>query len=113
MDAEQIDPVFINQVDEPVKMRRVLEADAHFHREQTGDGGAKHRENLADLFRIAEQAAADVLLVDLWRGAAEVQIDAGDVGPEQFLDRAPQVNEVLADELGEDWPSGGILIDRA
>ena len=40
--------------------------------------GAEEREDFTYFVRLAEESAADVFLVNLGRGAAEVQIDAGD-----------------------------------
>ncbi len=60
---------------------------------------------------VAQQSAADVLLVHLGGGTAEIQVDAGDRVAVQFRDRPGEVVQILADQLGEDRAAGGVLVD--
>src|SRR6185312_17295345 len=77
--AQQIDVMGVDQVEQAVEIRRVTKTNTHFHREQAaGGGGAQRTEDAVNVVGIAQEAAADVFLVNLGRGTAEVKIDARD-----------------------------------
>jgi hypothetical protein len=78
-----------------------------------GHGVAEGTDEFVDLARVAQEAAADVLLVDLGRRATHVQVDAGDGIFQQLLHGADHVADFLTDELGEDRAAGLVLYDGA
>jgi hypothetical protein len=94
-------------------MPGVFEAEPHLHGESARDRGAQGPQDAVDLGGLAQQTAAHILLVNLRRGAAQIEVDAGDVVPEQFVDGAGEVIDVLADQLREHRASGGVFVDRA
>lgn len=97
MDAQEVDAVFIDEFEDAVEWRRIIESDAHLDGEKTGYDGAKGGENFSDARRVAQKTAADVFLVNLGRGAAEIEIDPGDIVAEKFLCGPSEVPEILAD----------------
>ena len=105
--------VRVHDVEDPVEVRVVLEADPHLHGEQARDGVPERREYGRDPVRIPQEPAADVLPVDLRGGAAEVEVDPGDRVARERLDRPQDVRDVLADQLGEHGPARVVLVDAA
>ena len=61
--------------------------------------------------RFAQQSAASAFAIDDGSGAAEVQVNGRDGIVLQFLGRAHERRDVVADHLGDDRPAGGILRD--
>ena len=78
MDAEQIDAVFVDQAEDFFVILGGIKADAHLDGEETGHGVTEGSKQFIDFGRIAQQAAADILFVDLGCRAAHVQVDTGD-----------------------------------
>jgi len=111
--GEEVDAVLVDQVEDAVVVARILEADTHFDGEEAGYGGAESGEDFTDFLGFAQEAAADVFLVNFRRGAAEVEVDAGDRVAKEFFDGAREVVDVFADQLGEKGATGGVFVDRA
>ena len=105
--------MFIDEFEDAVEWRRIIESDAHLDREKTGDDGAKRGEDFSDALRVAQETAADVFLVNLRRGATEIEIDPRDIVAEEFLGGPSEVPEILADQLGEHGAASGVLVDGA
>lgn len=109
--AEEVDLVLVDEVEDGFEVLGVFEADAHFDGEESGDGLAEGAEDLVDFLRVAEESAAAVLFVDGGGGAAHVEIDAGDGVVLQVFGGAGEVEDVFADHLGEDGAAGVVFRD--
>ena len=94
-----------------VKFRRRLETDARFHRERNRHRVAQRAENGVNFLRLAQQPAARAFAIDNRRGTAEVQVNRGDGILLQQLRVADERGNVVADELRDDGPAGGIFGD--
>ena len=113
VDAEEVDTVSVDEVEETLERRGIVETDTHLDGEKAGNGGAKRGEDLIDAVEIAEEPAADVFLVNLGRGTTEVEVDACDGMLKKFDGGAGKMVQVFTDELGEDRATGGVFVDRA
>ena len=109
MNDEQVNPMARDRGEDGLEVTRILKADAHLYGEKPGAGRAHGLDDGVHVRGIAEQAAADIFLVNLGRGAAEIQVNTGDGMKQQLGDRAGDVGNLLADELREDGPAGAVL----
>ena len=109
--GEEVDTMLGDDREDFVEPLLAVEADAHLDGEEAGDLLPHGADEFVDLGRVAQEAAADVLAVDLGRGAAHVEVDAGDGQFAQLTDGAEHVRGVFADELREDRPAGAVVHD--
>ncbi len=113
VDGEGVDGVAPKEIEQAREFIGRVEADAGLDREGEVHGGAEAAEDGVDLGGIAEKAAAGFLAADDGRGAAEIEVDAGDVPLLQRLGGALEGGDLLADHLGDDRLAVGILVDGA
>ena len=112
MHAQQIDAVLVDQLQHGRVVRGRIETDAHLDGEQSGHGIAQSAKQRVDFGGVAQQAAADVFLVNFWSRATHIEVDAGDGVVQQLLDGANHVGHVLADQLGKNRTPGFVFHDR-
>ena len=113
VEAEEVDLVLVDEVEDGLEVPVVFEADPHLDGEGAANGLAEAAEDGVDLFRLAEEAAADVLFINFGGRAAHVEIDAGD-GECLLLDAADgplEVGQALADHLRKDWAASLVVPD--
>src|SRR6187401_276328 len=101
----------VDQIDHALERRCIVEPDAHLNGEQSRAGGAKCAKDAVDVIQIAEQTPANVLLVHLRRGAAEVQINPRNRVAQEFSCRACEMTEFFADELRKNGAPSRVFID--
>lgn len=111
VDGQGVDFVGIDEVEDLEKMAIILKADAHFDGKAAGRGVAQRCENLLDSGGFTEQAAADLLTVDLGCGAAHIQVDAGDGQACEIACGTGEVFTIVADQLCEHGASGIVVED--
>lgn len=76
--AEEVDLVLVDEVEDGLEVFCILESDTHLDGEESGDGLAEGAEDLVDFLGVAQESAAAVLFVDGGGGAAHVEVDSGD-----------------------------------
>ena len=75
--AEQVDPVLVDQFEDWLEVFGRIESDPHLDREKAVDRIAQGAQDGVDLDRIAQESSADILVVHLGRGASHIEVDAG------------------------------------
>jgi hypothetical protein len=87
----------------------------HLDREQAGHSAvqqsAETAEDLIDLIGVAQEAAANIFLINFGRGTAKIQVDAGDGMAQKLFNRAGEVGQIFTNELGKDGPAGGVFVN--
>ena len=111
MNGQRVERVLGKDGQQRVELAYVTEAHASFDGELDADRFAQRSEDGINPLRLAQQATARALAIHDGRGAAEVQVNRGDVKLLKFLRRADERGDVVADHLRDDGPARGVLFD--
>lgn len=111
VDGQQVNRMFREQWQQRVELGGRLETDARLHRERNCDRVAQRAEDGVDFLRFAQQASPGTFAINDRRRAAEVQLNRGNGVTLQFLRRADERGDVVADELCNNRATGRVFGD--